>query len=66
VVLQCSNDKDDQNSWIDASETYTLPDDGLIETKILNTKVTQGYRYWRLYIKTSYGSYSSIHTLRFY
>ena len=62
IKLQCSNDN---NTWIDASENVNLT---YVETfkLIQNTKVNQGYRYWRIYIISSYSNYSVAHDLQFY
>ena len=62
VKLQCSNDN---NTWIDASENINLTS---AETSKLieNTKVNQGYRYWRIYIISSYSNYSVANEIRFF
>lgn len=62
VILQCSNEDD---NWIDASEVITLQDNGNL-SYIVNTKVTEEYSKWRIYIKSSYGSYSSTREANFY
>ena len=63
IKLQCSNDG---NTWIDASEIINLKS---YETSriIKNTKVNQGYRYWRIYIISSYSKENSVaNDLQFY
>ncbi len=62
VILQCSNEDD---NWIDASEVITLGNNGNL-TYIINSKVNEAYPKWRIYIKSSYGSYSSTREVNFY
>lgn len=62
VVLQYS---DDNENWLDASEIITLPNSNEA-TDIWNTKEKNKHQYWRIYIISSYGNYSSIYKIKFY
>ena len=63
IKLQCSNDN---ITWIDASENINLSSNETAKV-IKNTKVNQGYRYWRIYIISSYvNDYSVAYDLQFY
>lgn len=63
IKLQCSNDN---ITWIDASENINLSSNETAKV-IKNTKVNQGYRYWRIYIISSYANdYSVANDLQFY
>lgn len=62
IKLQCSND---MNNWTDASEEVNLGDDNEKYT-IKNTKVDEGYYYWRIYVVECYGSYASSYEINFY
>lgn len=62
VKLQCSNDN---VTWIDASETikFSSKDN---EKIIVNTKIKEGYRYWRIYVISAYTSYTVANDLQFF
>ena len=63
VKLQCSSDN---VTWIDASDATTLSNSN-ITVFVYNTKLDEGYQYWRILNVNSYNSsYIEIYGLQFY
>lgn len=61
VILQYS---DNGSEWFDASDEITLPNDSSIT--LIRSNILTSHSYWRIYIKTVYGTYSAAYLLQFY